>query len=136
MTQNQIKPKILIVDDEAANLNFLRLEFKKDYKVLTAESGEEALEILRKEENKDIALILADLVMPGGMSGTELLKQSIETHPHTIRMIITAYPGIYINEFQVDKFITKPLKEKIKELRASFEQGIHKYNLKKENNHL
>jgi class 3 adenylate cyclase len=136
MTQSKIKPKILIVDDEAGDLYFLKLEFKRDYLVLTAESGEEALEILKKEENRDIALILSDQQMPRGMSGTDLLKQSIDTHPHTIRMIITAYLESYIDEFQVDKFFKKPLKEKIQELRESFEQGIYIYNLRRENDYL
>ncbi|MCZ6785470.1 MAG: response regulator, partial [Proteobacteria bacterium] len=60
---------ILIVDDEAAILESLELTLSSEYRVFSAESGEEGLEILQRE---DIALVIVDQVMPG-MTGVELL---------------------------------------------------------------
>jgi CheY-like chemotaxis protein len=53
--------KILIVDDEPANLRILERLFRADYTVLAAASGSEALELLRQH---DIALIVSDQRMP------------------------------------------------------------------------
>jgi class 3 adenylate cyclase len=131
MFEDKIKPKILIVDDDAGNVNFLRLAFQKKYIVLTAADGDEALKILNKPENRDIALILTDEKMPR-MTGSELLEKSVETHPHTIRMIITAFPESFFNEFKVDKLILKPLKDKMEHLREFLKEGIYIYNLRRE----
>ena len=53
---------ILAVDDEDAILESLELTLGDEYRVFTATSGEEALEILDREE---IALVISDQVMPG-----------------------------------------------------------------------
>ena len=54
--------KILIVDDESENLRALERLFRRDYSVLTAESGAEALALL---EQHDVALLISDQRMPG-----------------------------------------------------------------------
>jgi putative two-component system response regulator len=79
MRDIQHKPKILIVDDEPGNLNFLRQAFSREYLPILAEDGNRALEILGREDDRDIALILADEKMPG-LSGTELLKDHQQYH--------------------------------------------------------
>ena len=53
---------ILFVDDEPEVLTSLRMAFEGKYRVLTAQSGREALELLRQE---DVAVIIADQRMPG-----------------------------------------------------------------------
>ena len=64
---------ILIVDDESANLDIIdKILQQSNHKTFTAESGKEALEILKKESAK-IDLILLDLIMPE-VNGIDLLK--------------------------------------------------------------
>jgi class 3 adenylate cyclase/CheY-like chemotaxis protein len=64
---------ILIVDDESANLDIIdKILQQSNHKTFTAESGEEALKILKKESAK-IDLILLDLIMPE-VNGIDLLK--------------------------------------------------------------
>ena len=63
--------KVLIVDDIEMNRTFVRAAIKDSYVVLEAGSGEEALEILRRE--KDIAAMITDIQMPL-MDGKELIK--------------------------------------------------------------
>ena len=64
---------ILIVDDESANLDIIdKILQQSNHKTFTAESGEEALKILKKESPK-IDLILLDLIMPE-VNGMDLLK--------------------------------------------------------------
>jgi adenylate cyclase len=140
MTTVKFKHKILLVDDDPGNLNFLRLAFRDDYLVLTAEDGLEALDILKRPENFDIALILTDERMPK-ISGTELLKESLDTHPNTIRWIITAYPeekdSIYDKkDIQVDRYIRKPIIHRIDELKDDVKDAVHLYELRRENQHL
>ena len=65
------KRLVLVVDDELVNRELLGLILQNDYEVLYAESGEEALGIIRENE-KTLSLILLDLLMPG-MHGLELL---------------------------------------------------------------
>ncbi len=63
---------ILIVDDEAVNLRLMGNILGSDYDLLYAESGEEALELVKREKDF-LALILLDLYM-GGMHGLDVLK--------------------------------------------------------------
>ena len=72
-----MKKRILIVDDSPVVLEQLSDNFTQDYDVVTAESGEEAVEILEDPVRGDICfsnqfdLIITDLMMPG-MSGFAL----------------------------------------------------------------
>ncbi|HVG19656.1 MAG TPA: response regulator [Blastocatellia bacterium] len=100
---------ILAVDDEPANLRMLERLFRRDYRLITASNGEEALEVLKRE---DVSLIITDQRMPG-MSGTQLLRESMGTNPHTIKIILTGYTDIEalveaINTTRIHKFVSKP----------------------------
>jgi CheY-like chemotaxis protein len=70
MSKNK-KKRILIVDDSPVVLAQLSDDFAKDYDVVTAESGEEAIEILEDPVRGDVCfsnqfdLIVTDLMMPG-----------------------------------------------------------------------
>ncbi|MDD3796257.1 MAG: response regulator, partial [Lachnospiraceae bacterium] len=64
--------QILIVDDDVENRRILDDILKKDYRILEAGSGEEALSVIEKKY-LDIAAVILDLRMPG-MDGRELLK--------------------------------------------------------------
>lgn len=56
------KYKILIVDDEEVNRAILNMMFEEEFEVLEATDGKYAIEKI--EQNKDLALILLDVVMP------------------------------------------------------------------------
>ena len=70
------KQKILIVDDEEVNRAILNMMFESDYEVLEATDGKYAVENI--ENNKDLALILLDVVMPvmDGFSVLEYMKDN------------------------------------------------------------
>ncbi|MEL6688454.1 MAG: response regulator [Pseudomonadota bacterium] len=105
--------RILVVDDLAPNRNLLDVKLSAEYyDVLTAASGEEALEIA-KEERLD--LIMMDIIMPGGMDGfeaTKQLKADPELH-HIPVIMVTALEEtkdrIRGLEAGADDFITKPI---------------------------
>ncbi len=68
-----IKPKVLIVDDDKFLLNMYSIKFSKNnFEVNSATSGEEALNKIKEGYNPDI--ILLDIVMPG-MDGFEILDK-------------------------------------------------------------
>ena len=71
--------KILFVDDDLTSIEYFKISFSDKYNILTAQSGEEGLDILQKHEN--IALILTDHRMPQ-MSGISFLKKSMNPMPH------------------------------------------------------
>ena len=104
-----MKYKLLIVDDEAANLRLLERLFSQDYQCLTASSGTEAIRLL---EQHDVAIIITDQRMPG-MTGIELLKQTATRRPHMVRILLTGYTDVEalvdaINCGLVYMYFTKP----------------------------
>jgi signal transduction histidine kinase/class 3 adenylate cyclase/ActR/RegA family two-component response regulator len=125
------KPKILVVDDEPDNLDLLYRTFYRAYKVLRAESGHEALQILTQEE--DVAVIISDQRMPQ-MSGTELLSLAATQYPDAIRILLTGYTDVEdlveaINSGQVFKYVTKPWEAE--ELKAIVNQALETHNVLK-----
>ena len=77
---------ILVVDDESTNLLMLERVLRTDYTVITARSGAEALEVLKREE---ISLLITDQRMPG-MTGTELLREGQSLRPGMVSMLLTS----------------------------------------------
>jgi DNA-binding NtrC family response regulator len=77
---------VLVVDDEPVNLMMLEKVLSSQVTVRTASSGQQALEILHREE---VSLLITDQRMPG-MSGTELLRQSRERYPDMACFLLTA----------------------------------------------
>ena len=79
---------VLIVDDERGMQDFLKILLEKEgHKVLTANRGQKALEIL---ENKTIDLVVSDIRMPE-LSGIELLEIIKEKNPELPVIMITAF---------------------------------------------
>ncbi|MEM9215940.1 MAG: SpoIIE family protein phosphatase [Cyanobacteria bacterium P01_F01_bin.150] len=106
------KLKLLIVDDEADNLDLLYRIFRQQFHVFRADSAFNALDIL--EQHGEMAIIISDQRMPR-MKGTELLRRTVEPFPDTIRIVLTGYTDVEdlveaINTGQVFKYITKPWK--------------------------
>ena len=106
----KVKPKILVVDDEPDNLDLLYRTFRRDFQVLKASSGMDALSVLTAEG--EVAVIISDQRMPE-MKGTEFLSKTVPQFPNTIRIILTGFTDVEdlveaINSGQVYKYITKP----------------------------
>jgi two-component system, probable response regulator PhcQ len=101
---------ILVVDDEeAVRESLIAVLAREGYRVLQAESGEDALQLLK---DNPIHLVISDNIMPG-MNGIELLKLVRERHPNVMRMMLTGDPDPHtiirsINEGEVYRFIKKP----------------------------
>ena len=68
---------ILVVDDEVGVVESIELLLDEDYRVFTALSGKDGLEILEREE---IDLVIVDERMPG-MRGVEFLERAITMRP-------------------------------------------------------
>lgn len=81
---------ILIVDDEPIVRESIR-DWLEDagYQVMTAESGEEALEMVEKQ---DFSIMVLDVRLPG-KTGVTVLKEVKSKRPSIKSIIITAYPS-------------------------------------------
>jgi thioredoxin reductase (NADPH) len=112
------KPVILSIDDDpdvlAAVTRDLRRRYRKDYRVLGAESGEAALEVLAelRARGTPVALLLSDQRMPG-MDGVTFLSRATEFAPDAKRVVLTAYADTdaaigAINRSQVHYYLVKP----------------------------
>ncbi len=128
---------VLFVDDEINILKTMTRLFREEpFKVLTASSGVEGLEILRASSN--VGLIVSDQRMPG-MTGTAFLQAASEIFPDTPRMILTGYSDVNaaidaINQGGASRFLMKPWNEN--ELRLAVRDGLQRYQLIQENKRL
>jgi class 3 adenylate cyclase len=131
----ETKFPILYVDDEEHNLVSFAATFRKEYKVYTAMTGAEGIDIMR---NNDIKLVITDQRMPE-MTGIEFLEKITPEFPDTIRMILTGFSDIgviieAINSGRVFRYINKPWDEN--ELRMTFENAKRVYELQTSNREL
>lgn len=126
------KPSILYVDDEYQNLVSFKASFRRFYDVFTAQSGEEAIGLLRSQP---VALIISDQRMPQ-MTGVELFEKILSEFPDPIRMVMTGYSDMEaiiqaINKGKVYYYIPKPWKQQ--ELKLVIDNGLEAFRLKTEN---
>jgi len=109
---------LLAVDDEPSVARAverdLRRRYGQEFRVLRAESGEEALELLRDVtlRGAPVALLVVDQRMPR-MSGVELLEETLELAPQARRVLLTAYADTQaaidaINKVSLDHYLLKP----------------------------
>ena len=112
------KPTILTVDDDPmvsqAITRDLRTRYGSDYRIVRANSGAEALEVLTELalRGRAVALIVSDQKMPG-MPGIELLDRSRTHCPGAKLLLLTAYADTdvairAINEIGLDYYLLKP----------------------------
>ena len=94
--ESQGKEQILIIDDNTEILTLLR-ETLSEYKVITATSGEEGLEMLKKGYPD---LIITDVMMPGS-DGIELTKQ-IKQNKHTMHIPLIILSAKNTNEEKIE----------------------------------
>ncbi|MBO2011577.1 FAD-dependent oxidoreductase [Hymenobacter negativus] len=112
------KPIILCVDDDpqvlASVANDLRREFRRDYRILSVNSGLAALTTLDelRARAEPLALVLADQRMPE-VEGVEVLAHARQLFPDAKRALLTAYADTTaaikaINSAQLDYYFLKP----------------------------
>jgi FixJ family two-component response regulator len=127
---------VLCVDDEQNVLNSLkRLLRKEKYRLLTARSGNEGLQVLIEN---DVHLVMSDQRMPE-MSGTEFLARVREKHPDTMRIVLTGYTDVdsiteSINHGHIYKFFLKPWNDH--NLILEIRQALDQYELIRANRRL
>ncbi len=111
----QAPETILCVDDEPAILAALRRVFRPHgYRVLTAASGEQALEILEREA---VSVVISDMSMPG-MDGPTLLELVRARRPEVVRLLLTGRSGgdadtTAIGRGEIYRCIAKPWDESV-----------------------
>ncbi len=129
------KIRILYVDDELNNLTSFKAAFRREFEVITASSGPEALDILK---DRDIEVIVSDQRMPE-MTGVEFLQKVKELEPAPIRILLTGYADINavidaINKGEVYRYVQKPWDET--DLRLTLQHAFEVYELREENKNL
>ncbi|WP_028583298.1 ATPase, T2SS/T4P/T4SS family [Desulfogranum mediterraneum] len=128
--------RILIVDDEPHILDSMRRVFRKEnYRIETASSAREALELMRR---KEFQLIISDHMMPG-MTGAELLQKVREVYPDTIRIMLTGHADTSaiigaIKDGAVYRFILKPAQDD--DLRVTVALALEQFDIIKKNKEL
>lgn len=118
---NAVKKVILCVDDEKMVLTSLKAQLKRglgpEYVIETAESGEEALEIIDEiqTEGADLPLIISDQIMPG-CKGDDLLIIVQKRLPMSLSIMLTGHAtteaiGRALNFGKLYRYISKPWEE-------------------------
>jgi thioredoxin reductase (NADPH) len=112
------RPVLLTVDDDPgvsrAVARDLRRRYGEDYRIVRADSGEEALQAIRDVmlRGDQVAAILADYRMPR-MNGVDFLEEAMDLVPQARRALLTAYADTNaaiaaINVVDVDHYLLKP----------------------------
>jgi DNA-binding NtrC family response regulator len=127
--------QILLIDDELHNREAISLLLgNAGYRVQTAASGEEALEILRKTP---FEIVITDLFLPG-VSGIDILKKVKDESPYTCVILITgnasAETAVEAMKEGAFDYITKPLN--FDKLRMLVAKAMEKSRLVAENLYL
>ncbi|MEZ5043085.1 MAG: FAD-dependent oxidoreductase [Saprospiraceae bacterium] len=112
------KPIIFSVDDDPQVLRSLRRDlrdaYRNEYRIISSESAQEALEALIewKKKGEEVALFLSDQRMPE-MLGVAFLEKAKVIYPKAKRVLLTAYSDTdaaikAINDVQLDYYLMKP----------------------------
>ncbi|BAL25713.1 EAL domain-containing protein [Azoarcus sp. KH32C] len=115
MAQLSVTRTLLVVDDEPNILSAIRRLLRGEgYRVLTAGSAREGLEILASQP---VQVILSDQRMPE-MNGTEFLSRVKVLHPETVRIVLSGYTELEsimqaVNSGALYKFLTKPWDDEV-----------------------
>lgn len=120
---------VLCVDDEPNILSSLRRLFRKEpYRLLTAHSAAEALQLLARHR---VQLVICDQRMPD-MSGTTFLNQVKASYPDIIPIILSGFTDVdaiteSINRGHIYKFFLKPWNDR--DLRIEIRKALEHYDL-------
>lgn len=104
------KPKILMVDDEPNVLSGYRRTIGRAYNLITANSGQEALDIL--DQQGPFSVVITDMRMPE-MDGVNFLLNAREKHKNSVYVMLTGNADQQtaidaINQGQIFRFLNKP----------------------------
>ena len=121
--------KILCVDDESNILQALQRQLRRQFRVETALSGAEGLEVITSDG--PFAVIVSDMRMPG-MDGIQFLSAVREQAPESVRVMLTGNADQQtamdaVNEGQIYRFLTKPCPTET--LVATLAAGVRQYQL-------
>lgn len=129
LLQQAETPSILIVDDEAI-IRDLCARILKDYRILQAENGQEALRVL---DQNPVDLVLVDIMMPV-MNGLDLLQSIKEQNPEQLVIVMTGYTDKEIIlralKAHADDFIQKPIN--LLQLKTAIQKALENRALRKE----
>lgn len=104
-----MRPKkiILCVDDNEQTLSVRKFLLEtKGYRVLTATSGHEALEIVEKYAPGELSLLITDLLMPQ-MDGVDLVRRMREVQPGLPSLMVSGTVTGYERGVGADMFLPK-----------------------------
>jgi PAS domain S-box-containing protein len=129
------KPVIICVDDEQTILDSLEIDllkaFEDKYLIETAQSGEEALELLSEllAEQYEVPLVISDQIMPN-MKGDELLRSVHAISPNTLKIMLTGQADLEavvnaINYAKLYRYIPKPWQ--CDDLKLTAAEAIYRY---------
>ena len=133
MSDQPATPTLLFVDDEASILASLRRLFRPHgYRILTAGSGAEGLNVLAQEA---VDLVISDMRMPE-MDGAHFLEKVRERCPSTVRILLTGYADIAstiaaINRGEIYRYIAKPWDDN--EIVLTVRDALERQRLEQEN---
>lgn len=121
---------ILVVDDEPHVLSALERTLGEDYELETVPSAEEAVELMAAVGS--FAVVVSDMRMPG-LSGAELFAKLRQTHPDTVRILMTGYADLAasaeaVNSGQVFRFLCKPVSNGA--MRQALDEALVEHRLK------
>jgi len=110
-TTDYRKYAILYVDDEELSLTGFARAYGHQFRILTASSAKEGLQVLR-EHREDLAILMTDQRMPGE-KGVWLLEQARLEQPRILRILVTAYADMdaaieAVNSGAIYKYVHKP----------------------------
>jgi adenylate cyclase len=129
------KPVIICVDDEQTILDSLEIDllkaFEDKYLIETAESGEEALELLSEllAEQYEVPLVISDHIMPN-MKGDQLLRSVHAISPKSLKIMLTGQADLdavanAINYAKLYRYIPKPWQPD--DLKLTVTEAIYRY---------
>lgn len=132
---HEVLTLLCIDDDKQVLRSLLRLFRAEPFKVLTAETSEDAFALLASEA---VHVVMADQRMPD-MSGVEFLSQVKINYPDTVRLVLSGYSDVNsilasINRGEVYRFLGKPWQDD--ELKTTLQQCFEHYQLLSENRNL
>ena len=118
--------KVLYVDDEPINLMLFKANFKNKFSVITAESGQQGLQVLRN--NHDTVVVISDMKMPG-MSGLDFIRLAKMDFPNISFYILTGFDitdeiSEALDKRLIHKYFRKPFN--IKEIEMAILESVGK----------
>ena len=122
------KPLVLLTDDDAATLAAYRRHLRRHFRLITAGSGREAIDVMQSEIPD---VVVSDLHMPE-LNGITLLTEVRRIAPKALRILLTGEPDLTyaieaINSGEVFRFLVKPCSSKA--IIATIDEGLGRRRL-------